>query len=79
MILRRLHLRPAVVAENLSREHTKDEVLFLPARESGTVMSMQEGSSVSHSPEEDGDPETAEELTWTSMNAEPKLPVIDTS
>ena len=71
IILRKLHLRPAVVAEKRSLEHTRLDVLLRPARESGTVMSMHEGSSVSHSVVEDSE---AAALTCTSMKAEPKLP-----
>lgn len=61
------------MAENRSLLQEKVEVLLLPVRESCTDMSMQEGSSVSHSlaeASEDGE----EEETWISMNAEPKLP-----
>lgn len=63
------------MAENRSLLQEKVEVLLLPVRESCTDMSMQEGSSVSHSlaeaSEEEGE---EEEETWISMNAEPKLP-----
>lgn len=49
--------------------------MFLPVRESCTDMSMQEGSSVSHSVAEvSGEEGEGEEETWISMNAEPKLP-----
>ena len=59
------------MAEKRSLEHTILDVLLRPARESGTVMSMHEGSSVSHSVVEDSE---AAALTCTSMKAEPKLP-----
>ena len=49
MTLNKLHLLLAVVAENLSRGHTTEEVLLFPERESETVMSMQEGRRVSQS------------------------------
>ena len=67
------------MAEKRFREHERVAVLFLPARESCTVMSMQDGSRVSHSV---GEEEVEEGLvggdvtehTWISINAEPKFP-----
>ena len=68
-----------MVAEKRSREQVRLDVLFRPARESGTVISMQEGSNVNHSTvAEEEAATTGEELTCTSMNAEPKLPKIHT-
>ena len=64
------------MAEKRSLSHTRGDVVFLPARESCTVMSMQEGSRVIHSqsPRESLEDAAAPELTCSSMKAEPKFP-----
>lgn len=72
MTLMRLHFRPTAVAEKRSLEHVREAVLFLPARESCTVMSMQEGRRASQSVVESQ--VGVAEQTWISINAEPKLP-----
>ena len=74
MSFTQLHLRPTAVAEKRSLSQERVEVLFLPARESCTVMSMQDGSSVIHSQSPRDSLEVAPELTCSSIKAEPKLP-----
>lgn len=65
------------MAENRSLVHETVVVLFLPARESWTVISMQEGRRVSQSESGmtvGGLLGGGEEDTRISINAEPKFP-----